>query len=234
VGPEGSCAGSRCKNKAHFNRNPYMNERISTKEKILDASIDLFSQKGFYETSIREIAGATGIKTSSLYNHFPSKEAILDAIFEYYKTEISKTKTPDEPVQEWSYDRMRVKFKESFGVRRQILAEPRMEAITRILWIEMLRNPKARRFYREWYFDENRDSCTKRIRSIQKKGLLSTHDPETVSALLNAAMNYYFQQLCLLRADNGDTAELEEHRKKYFDLLLNLLHMGDNKPAHEQ
>jgi AcrR family transcriptional regulator len=210
-----------------------MDKQISTKEKILDASINLFSQKGFYETSIREIARATGIKTSSLYNHFPSKEAILDAIFEYYKTEISKTKPQGEPVQDWSFDRMRDKFKESFRIRNQILSEPRMEAITRILWIEMLRNPKARRFYREWYFDENRDSCTKHIRSIQKTGLLGTHDPETVSALLNAAMNYYFQQLCLLKADNGNTAELEEHRKKYFDLLLNLLHMGDSQQTHE-
>ncbi|OHD67892.1 MAG: hypothetical protein A2W19_06480 [Spirochaetes bacterium RBG_16_49_21] len=200
-----------------------MDERISTKEKILNAGIDLFSQKGFYETSIREIAHATGVKTSSLYNHFPGKEAILDAIFEYYKTEINKTKPPEEPVQEMSLDRLRDKFKESFKIRQKILSSPRMEAITRILWIEMFRNPKARRFYRDWYFDENLDSCAKSIRKIQKKGLIGKHDPETVSALLNAAMNYYFQQLCLLKADNKDTAGLEEQRKKYFDLLLNLL-----------
>jgi hypothetical protein len=38
-------------------------------------------------------------------------------------------------------------------------------------------------------------------------------------------MNYYFQQLCLLKADNKDTAELEEQRKKYFELLLDLLNI---------
>jgi AcrR family transcriptional regulator len=202
-----------------------MDKQISTKEKILNACIDLFSQKGFYETSIREIANATGVKTSSLYNHFPSKESILDAIFEYYKTEITKTKPPDEPAKEVSLDRLRDKFRESFKIRRKILSSPRMEAITRILWIEMLRNPKARRFYRDWYFNENRDSCTKSVKYMQKKGLLGKHDPATVSALLNAAMNYYFQQLCLLKADNKDTAELEEQRKKYFELLLDLLNI---------
>ena len=56
----------------------------STKERILFESIKLFSQKGFKEVSVRDISEAVGIRASSIYNHFESKKAILDAIYEFY------------------------------------------------------------------------------------------------------------------------------------------------------
>ena len=57
-------------------------ERGSTKQKILDAALDLFSTQGFEATSIAQIAEAVGIRKASLYSHFASKQAILDAIVE--------------------------------------------------------------------------------------------------------------------------------------------------------
>ena len=57
---------------------------MNTKEKIFDVSIDLFSKKGYDSVSLREIAEEVGIKKSSIYSHYPSKEAILMDIFEYF------------------------------------------------------------------------------------------------------------------------------------------------------
>ena len=57
---------------------------MNTKEKIFDVSIDLFSKKGYDSVSLREIAEEVGIKKSSIYSHYPSKEAILMEIFEYF------------------------------------------------------------------------------------------------------------------------------------------------------
>ena len=57
-------------------------ERGSTKQKILDAALELFSTQGFEATSIAQIAEAVGIRKASLYSHFASKQAILDAIVE--------------------------------------------------------------------------------------------------------------------------------------------------------
>ena len=56
----------------------------STKEKILIVSIRLFSQNGYNEVSVRDISEAVGIKASSIYNHFKSKRAILEAIYDFY------------------------------------------------------------------------------------------------------------------------------------------------------
>ena len=57
---------------------------MNTKEKIFDVALDLFSKKGYDSVSLREIAEEVGIKKSSIYSHYPSKEAILMSIFEYF------------------------------------------------------------------------------------------------------------------------------------------------------
>lgn len=54
--------------------------RVSTKERIVEEAFTLFSERGFHAVSVRDIAAAVGIKDASIYNHFPSKQAIFDAI----------------------------------------------------------------------------------------------------------------------------------------------------------
>jgi AcrR family transcriptional regulator len=51
-----------------------------TREKILDGAARLFSQYGYNEGSIRNIAAAIGIRGPSLYHHFSSKEEITAAL----------------------------------------------------------------------------------------------------------------------------------------------------------
>ena len=60
--------------------------QASTREKIVDNAINLFAVKGFTETSIRELAAASGLKAGSIYNYFPSKNDILNYILNDYAT----------------------------------------------------------------------------------------------------------------------------------------------------
>ena len=46
----------------------------------MQTAADLFAQKGFRATTVREIADAAGILSGSLYHHFDSKESIGDEI----------------------------------------------------------------------------------------------------------------------------------------------------------
>ncbi|MGB0454617.1 MAG: TetR family transcriptional regulator [Bacteriovoracaceae bacterium] len=48
-----------------------------TKEKILDVSCKLFSQKGFNGTSIRDIATAADVNVASINYHFKNKQNLL-------------------------------------------------------------------------------------------------------------------------------------------------------------
>lgn len=55
-------------------------EKIKTKDKILLAALDLFSERGYDEASIDLIAEAVGIKGPSIYAHYKGKEDILNSL----------------------------------------------------------------------------------------------------------------------------------------------------------
>jgi len=59
-----------------------MAEVDSTKHRILVAAESLFAERGFAGTAIRDIAARSGLNGASLYNHFPSKQALYEAVLE--------------------------------------------------------------------------------------------------------------------------------------------------------
>jgi AcrR family transcriptional regulator len=63
-------------------RTPKENERIrsATREQILTTAIALFSQKGYYSTSIEDVAKHAEISKGLIYHYFKSKEEILTAL----------------------------------------------------------------------------------------------------------------------------------------------------------
>ncbi|MFI5623659.1 TetR/AcrR family transcriptional regulator [Nocardioides sp. NPDC051685] len=56
---------------------PAVDDTLSPRDQILDASARLFVGRGFANTSTREIADAVGIRQASLYYHYAGKEEIL-------------------------------------------------------------------------------------------------------------------------------------------------------------
>ena len=59
-----------------------------TKERILAAALEMFSQNGYAGTNIRELSASLGLVKSGVYKHYESKEAIwnalLDQMIAYY------------------------------------------------------------------------------------------------------------------------------------------------------
>ena len=55
---------------------------MDTKHRILDEALTLFSEKGYANVFVADIAERVGIKAPSLYKHYKSKQAIFDAIIE--------------------------------------------------------------------------------------------------------------------------------------------------------
>lgn len=53
-----------------------------TRQSILDAALALFADKGYFGTTLRDVAGAVGVRESALYNYFPSKEALFEALLD--------------------------------------------------------------------------------------------------------------------------------------------------------
>ena len=54
----------------------------------MQTAAELFAQKGFHATTVREIADAAGILSGSLYHHFDSKESIGDEILSSFINDV--------------------------------------------------------------------------------------------------------------------------------------------------
>jgi AcrR family transcriptional regulator len=61
-----------------------------TRQRILDAATELFEQRGFAGTSIRDLAVRVGMTKAALYYHFPSKEEVLQALLTPFLDDIDR------------------------------------------------------------------------------------------------------------------------------------------------
>jgi AcrR family transcriptional regulator len=48
------------------------------REQILEAAVNLFNERGYYDTGMNDIGAAVGITGPGIYRHFPNKQAILE------------------------------------------------------------------------------------------------------------------------------------------------------------
>ena len=128
--------------------------KVNNKEKIFDVSIDLFSQFGYDGVSIRQIAGEVGIKESSIYNHYKSKEAILDSILKFY---INRMLSQDIPLEDASAN-LDVGFDYFYQAGLNAFAthlkDEKMSKITRIILIESYHNEKINEFLKKSILDD--------------------------------------------------------------------------------
>ena len=123
-------------------------EKITTKQKILDSAVELFALKGYTETTIRELAAIVGIKEASVYNHFLSKNAILEYILDEYAQIARPIQNPDKylalkenPTPDGILACMRIVFppgKEGYYLKRLF-----------VILQEQHRNPLVRKFVSE-------------------------------------------------------------------------------------
>jgi AcrR family transcriptional regulator len=71
-----------------------------TRQALLDAALSLFADKGYFGTSLRDIARHVGVRESALYNYFPSKESLFEAVVLADRQETAERLAPslDAPV----------------------------------------------------------------------------------------------------------------------------------------
>ncbi len=75
--PSGKAKKATKKTKA-----PKKGASADKRERILEAAIRVFAQKGFYATRVSEIAKAAGVADGTIYLYFENKDAVLISIFE--------------------------------------------------------------------------------------------------------------------------------------------------------
>ena len=130
-------------------------ELTGTKERLFDIAIRLISKNGFENVSMRDIANETGIKAASIYNHFSSKEEILDTIYCYYRihrldnrNSIEQIKTTIEQGSAFEI----VKVLSGIDFDREEIKSVRLILIAKIILMRIFKDQKANHFFlHDWY-----------------------------------------------------------------------------------
>lgn len=64
-----------------------------TKDRILDAALNIFSNKGYYDTKLDEIAVESQSSKGSIYFHFPNKEKLFIALVDQFADVLERNVT---------------------------------------------------------------------------------------------------------------------------------------------
>lgn len=67
---------------------PKLRQNKERRQRLLECAIDLFIEKGYFNTSVREIIVKSGFGTGTFYNYFIDKEDILKALLEEFAEQI--------------------------------------------------------------------------------------------------------------------------------------------------
>ena len=93
------------------------------RQQILDAAARLFLEEGYHGVSVDSIGAAAGITGPAIYRHFPSKEAILIALFEEVTDEQLKVSRAIREEDRAAIERLAalVDFHTEFALRQRTL-----------------------------------------------------------------------------------------------------------------
>ena len=199
-----------------------------TKQRILDKALELFSTQGYDSVSVGEIAKAVGIKAPSLYNHFPSKQAIFDTIMEstaaQYEADTDQINihvqnaAQDIPVfTEITADVLFEKVRQIFEYS---LHNETISRFRRMMTIEQFRSPELAALYSKRYVERVLDYHAGIFRALIVSGEIVADDPDAL------AMMYVAPVLTLLAVcdrqperEHECLEKLQNHVRLFFRMV---------------
>ncbi len=147
-----------------------------TKERILMAALEMFSQKGYEGTNIRELSASLGLVKSGIYKHYESKEAIwnalLDRMIAYYGERFGSSEhmplVPDS-LEDFVSMTMRM-------VNLTIYDEQIVKT-RKVLTLEQFRDERARELATKHFLTGLTEMFTRIFAGMMDKGLICRDDP---------------------------------------------------------
>ena len=175
-----------------------------TKEKILAAALDLFSQNGYAGTNIRELTASLGLVKSGVYKHFASKEDIwntlLDEMVVYYDKHFGSPEhlppVPDSPEE---FINMTMRMVE-LTIRDEQIVKTR-----KVLTLEQFRDDRARELATKHFLTGLTEMFTHLFAGMMDKGLIRRDDPSMLAFSYTAPISALIH-LCDREPDKKEEA----------------------------
>lgn len=186
---------------------------MTTKEKILYEALTLFSEKGYKGTSVKDIADAVGIKDSSLYKHYKSKQEILDMIMASIEEHIGEMSAGFGIPAAEDFQQA-VSFYEGFDEEGIVelskklfmfyLKDDMVSKFWRMGTMEQYQNPQVAQSFRRFFFEASIEYQTALFAEMVRQGAFIDADPAVM------AMDFYTPIFFLLSKYSGQQGKDEE------------------------
>lgn len=159
-----------------------------TKQRILAAALDLFSQNGYAGTNIRELTASLGLVKSSMYKHFESKEeiwnALLDEQIAYYDARFgSPERLPPVP------DSLEGLVSLTMRMVDFTIHDERVIKTRKLLMIEQFRDERARVLATKHFLTGLKEMFTTIFEGMMDRNLLRRDDPAMVAFAYTAPIS---------------------------------------------
>ena len=159
-----------------------------TKERILAAALEMFSQNGYAGTNIRELTASLGLVKSSMYRHFESKEEIwntlLDEMIAYYDARFgSPEHLPPVP------DSLEELVAMTMRMVDITVHDEKIVMTRKVLMIEQFRDERARELATKHFLTGLTDMFTPIFAGMMDKGLLRRDDPKMLAFAYTAPIS---------------------------------------------
>lgn len=202
-----------------------------TRQKILDQALELFAARGYDAVSVGEIAEAVGIKAPSLYNHFPSKQAIFDALVAStaarYEADTGKidihVQNAPQDIPAFSQITSDALFEKVRQIFEYSLHDKTIASFRRMMTIEQFRSPELAALYTRRYVQRLMDYHAGIFRALIAQGEICAQDPDAL------ALMYVAPVLTLLGVcDRQPEREREclEKLRQHVNLFFVMVHGG--------
>lgn len=168
-----------------------------TRQAILDAALDLFADKGFFGTSLRDVARAVGVRESALYNYFTGKDALFDALLDAHQTIKSERLTV---FAEGAITDGRALLEQLAISMLASFVEPREQKLFRILLSDGVRLARLGRFNLYERLTSGRVGVTAILARLTREGWLRKADPNLLGVAFMSPL-VTWRQLHAIDAD---------------------------------
>jgi AcrR family transcriptional regulator len=150
-----------------------------TRQAILDAALNLFAERGFFGTSIRDIAGAVGVSESAIYNYFPGKTELFEALFAAEQESVMKilSTLKTQPI----HDARTSLTSLALWIVQQS-TEPRQQQLFRIFLSDGVRLARDGRIHLLSSISSRYTTLQELMRRLVRSGAIRRADPEQLAS----------------------------------------------------
>lgn len=198
---------------------------MTTKEQIVEEALTLFSRKGYKGTSVKNIAEAVGIKDSSLYKHFKSKQEILDTIMitiEKHIDEMSERiglPTGDD-YEKAANVYASIDEKQLVFISRHIflfyLKDPLLSRFWRMGMMEQFQNEQVYSLFRKFFLEDSIQYQTGLFAEMIHQNLLIETDPQVLAMSFYTPIFFLLSKYACLEGKEEEALAILDKQVKEF------------------